>query len=85
MTGGQQRRPSFDMTVDDTAYLIHELDIIDPTQHPHNTELELEDKNDMDITHSRRTQKSNIDFFLEARLFFELAGVSTLILSLIHI
>jgi Na+-driven multidrug efflux pump len=86
MTGGQQRRPSFDMTVDDTAYLFHELDTIDPAQqqkrsHQHNTELELEseDKNDMDITQSRRTQKSNIDFLLEARLFFELAGVSTLI------
>jgi Na+-driven multidrug efflux pump len=93
MTGGQQRRPSFDMTVDDTAFLIHELNTIDPAQQ-HTEHADDEDNyENEDITHNSssiiRTQQqqqqqkskssTTIDIFLEIRLFFELAGVSTLI------
>jgi len=69
MTGGQ-RRPSSDLAIEDSAFLKHELEAIDPMQ----------------LTLSQRTNGVSLsisnwdkgDIWVEARLFLELAGVSSL-------
>ena len=79
MTGGI-RRPSSDMAIGDSSYLKHELDAIDPLQLSLSQDSN-DDKNSKSKASDTRLSLSNwtkSDIWLEVRLFYELAGVSSL-------
>jgi len=92
MAGGQ-RRFSFDLSIEESAFLTHELDANDPlqlksSQRQNNNNLykqgtintNTNDNINPDHEEPKRNGENNNDgnFWLEARLFLELAGVSCL-------
>mmetsp|Transcript_7554 Transcript_7554/g.18500 ORF Transcript_7554/g.18500 Transcript_7554/m.18500 type:complete len:552 (+) Transcript_7554:103-1758(+) len=95
MTGGQ-RRPSYDLAIEDSAFLKHELEAIDPMQltlsqrqkrqkqkHEESTDTKATGEEDS-LSKATDTESLSLsdwdkgDIWLEARLFLELAGVSSL-------
>ena len=74
MSGGQQRRPSIDITIGDTAFRSQQQqndnDLTTTTAATTTTTF---------ISSSERQNKSTIDFQQECKLFFELAGVTSLL------
>ena len=95
MTGGQ-RRPSYDLAIEDSAFLKHELEAIDPMQltlsqrqkrqnqkHEESTDIKANGDGDS-LSKTTDTESLSLsdwdggDIWLEARLFLELAGVSSL-------
>ena len=75
MTGGQ-RRPSFDMAIEDSSFLKHELDAIDPEQLTASERHQQQEGETAVYKDKFRWTKGEI--YKEARLFLELAGVSSL-------